>query len=451
MTTENVALPSKFQTPSILKLSWPIFIEIFLQIMVGNVDQIMLSHYSESAVAAVANANQVINILMMLLIVISTATTILIAQYLGARNKEKIAETCTVSLAFNGAFGLFIGLLIVYCKESIFSWLEVPLALRGEAGLYLSIVASGIFINGMHVALVSSFRGLSWTKVTMLVALGMNILHIGVNYAFIFGLGPIPSLGVFGVALSTVGSKLIALGVLLFIFIVYAKVPLSLSYLSPFPWKTLKQLLRLGIPSGGETLSYQLSQAAIMKVINTFGVVVITTKVYVMILAILCYVYAIALSSAAQVVIGYLIGASRKEEVESKGWYATIISVIVCGGISTLFYCFSDSVLGLFTTNPEIITLGKDIMFIDIFLELFRGVNVALVCCLQATGDIKMPTITGIVCMWFIAVGCSYLLGVSWGYGLIGIWIAMGLDEAVRALIFIYRWRSGAWKKYSLL
>ena len=74
---------------SVFKMTWPIFIEILLQMMVGNVDQFMLSHYSQKSVAAVGNANQIINIVIIALSVISMAATILIAQYRGAGNKEK--------------------------------------------------------------------------------------------------------------------------------------------------------------------------------------------------------------------------------------------------------------------------------------------------------------------------------------------------------------------------
>ena len=89
---------------SIWTLSWPIFIEVFLQLLVGNIDQLMMSHYSPQAVAAVANANQILNIFIMLIVVMSTATTILIAQYLGARNQSKLSEVCTVSLVLNFVF-----------------------------------------------------------------------------------------------------------------------------------------------------------------------------------------------------------------------------------------------------------------------------------------------------------------------------------------------------------
>ena len=98
---------------SIWTLSWPIFIEVFLQMLVGNIDQLMMSHYSPQAVAAVANANQILNIFIMLIVVMSTATTILIAQYLGARNQSKLSEVCTVSLVLNFVFSSVACLSIV--------------------------------------------------------------------------------------------------------------------------------------------------------------------------------------------------------------------------------------------------------------------------------------------------------------------------------------------------
>ena len=91
---------------SIIKMSLPIFVEVFLQMLVSNVDQFMISRYSQDSVGAIGNGVQIMNIIIILLTVMSTATTILIAQYLGAKNQEKISETCAVSLLINGVFSL---------------------------------------------------------------------------------------------------------------------------------------------------------------------------------------------------------------------------------------------------------------------------------------------------------------------------------------------------------
>jgi putative MATE family efflux protein len=436
---------------SIIKMSWPIFIEVFLQMLVGNVDQFMISQYSQPSVAAVGNGNQIMNIIIILLTVMSTATTILIAQYLGAKNQEKISEVCTVSLLFNGLFGLVSSVLLITFHRQLFAWLQVPAEIMDETSIFFSIIASGIVVQGLYFSFVASFRGYSWMKTTMVVSSVMNILNIFGNWLLIYGFWNIPAMGVAGVAISTTISKCIGLVIIYYIFKKYLGVKISLKYLRPFPWDSLKRILYIGIPSGGETLSYQLSQTTIMKMVNAFGLIVINTKVYVAIVAMFAYIYALAISAAMQIVVGYLIGSNKFDEVGTKVWYTMRISLFVCTGLTALLYLSSDYVLGIFTTDPEVLKLGKTILFIEIFLEIGRAINIVMVRALQAAGDIKTPVTVGIVCMWSIAVGLSYVLGIVMEMGLVGIWIAMATDECVRAVIFIYRWRSGAWKKRKLI
>jgi len=436
---------------SIWTLSWPIFIEVFLQMLVGNIDQLMMSHYSPQAVAAVANANQILNIFIMLIVVMSTATTILIAQYLGARNQSKLSEVCTVSLVLNFVFSSVAAVFFITCHEWIFTWLGIPPETMGDTSLYTTIVAAGLPIQAMYYALVAVFRGQSLTRITMYVALVMNIIHVGTNYILIFGHGPIPSLGVLGVSISTWLSKVIGLLIIVYLFKKLLQLKVSTVYLRPFPWQTVKSLLHISVPSGGETLSYQLSQTTIMKMVNILGLTVINTKVYVYVIAMLCYVYTIALSNASQVIVGFLMGAKRQDEVTNRVWHSMFLAIAINVGLAAFFYITSDTVLSVFTTDSEILSLAHDVLLVEIFLELGRAVNIVMVGCLQAAGDIRTPMLVGVLGMWLCAVPLSYLFGIYWGWGLVGIWIAMAIDEILRGLLFIYRWQSGKWKEKRLI
>lgn len=436
---------------SIWTLSWPIFIEVFLQLLVGNIDQLMMSHYSPQAVAAVANANQILNIFIMLIVVMSTATTILIAQYLGARNQSKLSEVCTVSLLLNFVFSSVAAVFFITCHEWIFTWLGIPPETMGDTSLYTTIVAAGLPIQAMYYALVAVFRGHSLTRITMYVALVMNIIHVGTNYILIFGHGPIPSLGVLGVSISTWLSKVIGLLIIVYLFKKLLQLKVSTVYLRPFPWQTVKSLLHISVPSGGETLSYQLSQTTIMKMVNILGLAVINTKVYVYVIAMLCYVYTIALANASQVIVGFLMGAKRQNEVTNRVWKSMSLAIVISVGLAIFFYITSDTVLSVFTTDSEILSLAHDVLLVEIFLELGRAVNIVMVGCLQAAGDIRTPTLVGVLGMWLCAVPLSYLFGIYWDWGLVGIWIAMALDEILRGLLFIYRWQSGKWKEKRLV
>ena len=144
---------------SVFKMTWPIFIEILLQMMVGNVDQFMLSHYSQKSVAAVGNANQIINIVIIALSVISMAATILIAQYRGAGNKEKVTEVCTVALLTNFIFGLIIS-SILFCFDNFFlDLLAVPDDIRSEASLFLRYIGLFIVVQAVYISFIYFFRG----------------------------------------------------------------------------------------------------------------------------------------------------------------------------------------------------------------------------------------------------------------------------------------------------
>ena len=138
---------------SIWTLSWPIFIEVFLQLLVGNIDQVMMSHYSPQAVAAVANANQILNIFIMLIIVMSTATTILIAQYLGARNQSKLSEVCTVSLVMNFLFSSIAAVFLSLAMNGSLHGLGIPPETMSDTSLYMTIVAAGLPIQAMYLCI----------------------------------------------------------------------------------------------------------------------------------------------------------------------------------------------------------------------------------------------------------------------------------------------------------
>ena len=104
------------------------------------------------------------------------------------------------------------------------------------------------------------------------------------------------------------------------------------------------------------------------------------------------------------------------------------------------------SILSAFTDNEEIIRMGCWVLFIDWFLEIGRTSNIFAVGTLRATGDASYPVIIGIIFQWSIAVGLSYVIGIPLGYGLVGMWVGFALDENIRGIILMRRWRSGKWR-----
>jgi Na+-driven multidrug efflux pump len=225
---------------------------------------------------------------------------------------------------------------------------------------------------------------------------------------------------------------------------------MSFKALRPFPKLELKKLLGIGLPSGGENVCYSAAMTVILKIVNTFGTFVINTKVYASTFAWFSYLYSSAVGQASQVIIGNYMGAGEVDKVDKQVKITWRNAFLFALAISIMLFLFSDSLFRIFTDNPDVLILGKKIMFIEIFLGMGKSTNIILVRSLQTAGDIKFPTTIGIISMWAIAVGLGYVLGSILGLGLIGVWIAMALDEIIRAIIFAIRWKQGKWRTIRL-
>ena len=444
-------IKEKYDNKTIFMMSLPIFVELLLQLLVGNIDQFMISKYSQEAVAAIGNGNQIMNIVIVVLNVMSVSTTILISQYLGAKNKSKGSEVSTASLLISSVFSILITILVILFNKQLFMWLKVPNEILAETSRYTVIIASFVLIQGIYMTINSILRSYALMKEVMYVSILMNMINIIGNAILINGLFKAPRLGIVGAAISTNFSKCIGLIAVTIILIKKVDIKISLKYLKPFPIDTIKKLLFIGLPSGGESLSYNLSQMIILKVVNIFGTSVIATRVYGNMLANVCYVYSLAIGQATQVVIGYLIGAGREDEVENRVWSVSVISLVVSLAVTILIYFNSDAVFGIFSKDPVVLALGKKIIFIEIFLEIGRAINIVMTKCLIAAGDVYYPVLTTLTFSWVVAVGGSYILGVKLGLGLQGVWLAMMLDELIRAVIFAIRFKSGKWKNKSMI
>lgn len=442
---------TEFTTTKIFRMSLPIFVELLLQIMVGNVDQFMISHYSQDSVAAIGNANQIMNIVVIVLNTMSSATTILLTQYIGSRNQRMKSVTCTASLLVIGSFAAILSLIVIIFHRHIFTLMHVDSSIMEEACLFITIIGSFILVQGLYLNMASILRSFSLMKEVMITSVIMNVLIIIGNTILLNGYLGFPKLGIVGVAISTNTSKCIGLIILILLFVKKTDAQVSLRFIKPFPFNTVKRLLYIALPSGGEGMSYNLSQLVILSIVNLFGTSVVNTKIYTSMIANISYVYANAIAQATQIVVGYLLGAGRKDEVTKRVWITVRISFLVCVGVTVISYLNSDTIYKIFTQNPQILELGKKILAIEIILECGRAMNIVLVRMLCSTGDIVVPIVVGIVCQWFVAALFSYILGVVFHMGLQGIWIAMALDECMRGMIFLFRFKSGAWMKKQVI
>lgn len=426
-------------------LTLPIFIETLLIMSLGAVDTFMLSRHSDSGVAAVGMANQVIAFCFLVFEVINLGTSVLCSQYLGIHATKRMETVVGVSLVLNLTVGLAISLSLVIFAVPILKFLGLWGELLDMGTGYMRIVGAGAFVQALAMTLSATLRANNKAFYPMMVILVVNILNMIGNYAFIFGRLGAPELGVNGAAVSTVAARTIAM-VILFIIVFKTTVRrFPMQIFRKFPMQEFRNLMKIGLPSAGEAMSYNLSQLVIAFFIASLGMEALAARTYCVNIIMFSYLFCIAISHGGAISIGHLVGAGKWNASYLMGLYVLKVAVVITFSFS-LILAFSGSwIFSILTDNPQIIALGTTILWIDVVLEIGRPVNILFVNTLQAAGDVNYPFYVGLIFMWSIAVGLAYLFGIVFGFGIIGMWWMFTLDENVRGIVFLRRWNSGKW------
>lgn len=435
----------------LFKLTGPIFLETLLILTLGVVDTLMLSQYSDNSVAAVGVVNQLLNMVFLLFNITTTGTAVMCALYFGAKNNKSFIQVVGTSLLFNAAVGLIISLILTCFGGRMLVMMDIRPDLMPDASIYMKIVGGFGFFQAITFTVSTVLRAANKPNYSMQVALVINILNILGNYTLIFGHFGFPALGVEGAAISTSVCRAIAM---IFLFIVLFKRlihRMPLAYFRPFPFRMLKDVLKIGAPSAVEQISYDASQVAIVYFINMLGNEILATRVYVMNIVIVGYLFSLSIAQATAVCTGNLVGAGKKRAAYTLSWYAWKRSLFITFVASSSVYLLGRPLLEIFTENETIINVAMGVLLVDIFLEQGRATVLMFLFNLRSVGDVIVPVLIELVCMWFFAVFCGYMFGIVFGLGLAGMWVAFAMDESSRGIVLALRWRTQKWKRRNLI
>ena len=429
------------------KLVVPIFIETLLIMMLGAVDTIMLSQYSDESVAAVGVVNQIVMFAFLIFEVINIGTSVLCSQYLGAKMQKNMVQVVGVALLFNLVVGLLISAILHYGATTLLGWMGLrPELLKYGIG-YMQIVGAFAFFQAISFTISASLRSANKAIYPMMVTVLVNIMNIIGNYSLIFGKWGMPALGAEGAAISTSVARGVSM-VVLFVILFRKHIPrFPLNYFRPFPWVELKNLLKVGLPSAGENMSYSFSQVVITYFINILGNNALATRTYTVNIVMFVYLFAIAMAQGGAISIGHLVGQKKIRAAYLLGKYVMRLSILVSLVLSCVWAASGHFIFSMLTDNQEIIKMGVTIMLVDIIVEIGRAVNIYATNALRSAGDVNFPFYVGVAVQWTVSVGFSYLFGIHWGWGLVGMWCAFLLDENIRALLFVKRWNSMRWAR----
>jgi putative MATE family efflux protein len=431
---------------SIVELVWPLLVENVLRTSLMSVDTLMLSHYSSKAVAAMSLVSQIAFFILLVYMMISVGASILIAQHLGAGQKRDAELIGVGSLVLMASFSVALSLAFVFTTSSIVRLFNLEPDVARYAQQFLQIYGGLSSFMALNIAQASIIRVWGYPRAPMWVNTGCLLLTVAANALCLFGYFGFPILGMMGVAGSTVLSQLVACIAFHWIIKKRTSINLPLREARNIPKSVYGAMLKVGVPTVGENLSYNVSQIVILAMIAKMGTMALTA--YGIVISLLRYVFipGVSIGSGAQLKVGYLVGAGRHDEAQNRVYRYFATGLVISFVLAAAVAFWHSPILGLFTHDSVLLATAAAVLFVAVIHEPGRNFNTIIIPALKGAGDIQFPVYVGIVSMWGVSAFGSWLLGLKLGLGLLGVWIAMACDEWLRGLIMLRRWHSGAWK-----
>lgn len=443
--------PQQGKSMNLFALTWPIFLEVFLFMLMGTVDTLMISSVSDNAVSGIGASNQIISIAILILEVIGNGAAIVVAQYIGSKKFLEASKITGMAITLNlliglvlsGAFLLFGGLLLE------------KMNVQGEvlvyAKSYMHIVGGAIFLQALINSLAAIIRTYGFTKETMYVSVLMNVMHVILNYILIFGHFGAPALGVEGAAISTVISRFTCL--LLFFWLLYrvTEVRVEFKFYLQFTKNYVAKILKIGIPSAVEQIMYHSCQLVFLFYATFLGAEALASRQYASNISSYIYLFSMAIGMGTAIMVGRFVGAKDHESAYQRVWKSVKWAMIATIAVDLVVITFRVPLVGIFTDNPEVIRIAAQVILLSIVLETGRTTNIVIINSLRAAGDAKFPVYIGLVSMVCLSLPLGYLLVFQLNLGLAGIWLAIAADEWTRAFIMFFRWKSRKWEKHGLV
>lgn len=437
---------------SVLLLALPVVARMFLQMLVGIVDLAMVGRVAPAAISAVGMGNQVFILSSAILNAFTVGTTALIARMVGARQADQAKVYARQSLVVTFSVGLAIGIVLFIGAEHIMRFMMIaaedpdPDIIRYSTS-YLRIVAAAEPLTFVMVNCYAILQGAGNMKTPLYIMAFANIFNVVFDYLLIFGIGIFPEMGVAGAALATSGSKNIA-AILGLIYLFSRHSPIRLSLRESFrPQKErIMEIMSIGLPSAGEQLVRSSSTFIMSMLVASMGPIAIAANQIISKSMSMSFMPGIGFGHAATTLIGQNLGAQQPERAEKSGYVACKLASILMFIVGLGFFFFSHEIAGIYTDDVAVQAAAAANLQILAISQPFLAYVMVLAGALRGAGDTKFVMLVTLIGTWGSRVVASWFLGIFLGLGLQGVWIAMVMDNLVRAAMMVARYRAGKWK-----
>lgn len=435
-----------FSNVDLKKLIIPLLFEQALAITVGMADTIMISSVGEAAISGVSLVDMLNMLIFGVLSALATGGAVVVSQNLGAKKIDEARKAAKQLLFVSLVLSLLIMIAILVWRKGILKLLfgSIEPAVMNAALIYLMISAISYPFLGIYNSCAAIFRTMGLASITFKVSIIGNVINVVGNAFCIFGL----HMGVAGVAIPSLVSRVV-MGIILFFMLRNSKYEVHFTkekFNVEFP--IIKKILYIGIPSGIESGIFQLGRVLVVSIISGFGTVQIAANGVANSLDSIGCIAGQAMNLAMLTVIGRCVGAGDQRQIKYYMKKLLIITYVITAAINIPLLIGLNPVLSIYGLSAETTQLAWLLIMIhNGFAILLWPMSFVFPNMLRACNDVSYTMVASILSMFLFRIGFSYVLGVRYGMGAVGVWIAMVIDWCCRILCFVVRYFSGSWKK----
>ena len=409
-------------------------------VLVGVIDSLMVGRLGEVPLAASSLANSVFFFFMCFGIGVSFGLTPLVSQFDTPDNHKKTTSLLKSSLIINTIIGLII-CGIVFIMSTQLKLLKQEMLVEKEAEPYLLIISLSIIPFMIFQTLRQFSEGLSFTKESMIVILGANVVNVVFNYLLIFGAFGFPKLGLVGAGWATLISRVLMTIWMVLLIKHHKKIQ---EYVKNFwsiatSFEDIKKLLNIGIPSGLQ-FSFEVSAFVVTAIMmGWLGATIQAAHQIALSLASISYMMASGLATTATIRVGNQLGKKDYKTLK-EAVYSIFILVVMFEVFWTIVFIVGRKFLpSLYIDDYKVLKTASNLMIMAAFFQLSDGLQVVGLSALRGLSDTKIPTWITFVAYWVIGLPIGYFLGIEMGFEGEGIWVGLIIGLTIAALSLFFR------------
>lgn len=433
----------------LFEITWPIFVENLLMVLMGLFGLWLTSRISTSAVAAYGLVNQIMGALQIVFRVVSIGTSVVVTQHHGAGDEAGARRIARAGVAASGWVGLMTMALMVLGSVWILLAMHMPRELMAVGDPYNQIVGVALLFDSVSMTMIAVLRAYTFTRESMRIVLLMNLAQVVLSLPLMLGVGAWDGLGLNGLGLAMILSRILAIGLVWKTWREKLGIHIRLPDWLRVERKPLAAILHIGLPGAGEKMSFRVSFIISIAMVASMGQAALATHAYVFQAVQLVTLFTNSVGFGTEIVVGHHVGAGQLRRTNRVLWLAMAwgMAVMVTGAVSSYF--LTPMVVAHATQDAQILAMVGVIVLIELVLEPGRALNTIITSGLRATGDARFPVKVSVVSVFVFGVGLGWFLGIHLGWGLAGIWIGYAADECCRGLCMAARWACHGWVPYA--